>query len=161
MKSKIEKEKCKTELLKKKKFDLFYTKISILVSTLSYCKRKKVGCVIVKNNNIVSFGYNGTPTGENNKCECNKNITKKNVIHAELNAIIKASKNNVNINKSTMYITLSPCIYCAKLILQSGVKKVFYVEKYHLKDGIKLLKKHIKIKQIDPNQTIRSNLHCG
>lgn len=151
MKLKIGKEKCKMERLKKKKFNFFYINIAKLVSTLSYCKRKKVGCVIVKNNNIVSFGYNGTPTGENNKCECNKNITKKNVIHAELNAIIKASKNNVNINNATMYVTLSPCVYCAKLILQSGVREVFYIEKYRTKDGIKLLKKHIKIKQIESN----------
>lgn len=155
MKLKIEKEKCKMERLKKKKFNLFYINIAKLVSTLSYCKRKKVGCIIVKKNNIVSFGYNGTPTGEKNKCECNKNVTKKNVIHAELNGIIKASKNNVNINNSTMYITLSPCVYCAKLILQSGVKKVFYIEKYHIKDGIKLLKKHIKVKKIEANKKVR------
>lgn len=146
---------------KKNKFNKFYMDVCMHVSKLSYCNRKKVGCIIVKKNNIISYGYNGTVAGTCNDCEDQKNVTLKHVIHAELNAIIKASKIGSNIKNSTMYLTLSPCIECSKLIVQSGIKKVIYLEEYNDNSGILFLKKYIKIKQIDPNKTVRRNLHCG
>ena len=110
------------------------------ISSASYAERKKVGCVIVKDNNIISFGYNGTPHGFNNICEEN-NITKKEVIHAESNAITKCAKSTLSSLDSDMYVTLMPCVECAKLIIQSGIKNVYYRESYRDLSGIELLKK--------------------
>jgi dCMP deaminase len=132
--------------------DQFYIKIALSVATASYCKRAKVGSIIVKDDNIISFGYNGTISGFENVCECN-GVTKKEVLHAESNAITKCVKAGFSSNKSTMYITLAPCFDCAKLIIQSGIKKVVYLDDYKITDGIDLLKKanieiiKIKIKQ--------------
>jgi len=120
--------------------DKFYMGIAIEVSKASYCKRKKVGAIIVKDDNIVSFGYNGTISGFANKCEC-KNITSDHVLHAESNAISKCCKSSYSSDGSTMYITMSPCFECSKMIIQSGIKKVVYLEKYRDLSGIKLLKK--------------------
>ena len=109
-------------------------------ATNSYAKRKKVGCIIVKNKQIISDGYNGMPKGFNNVCE-NNNKTNKEVLHAESNAIAKIAKSNYSSIDSTLYTTLSPCFECAKLIIQSGIKKIVYKNIYRNKNGIELLKK--------------------
>lgn len=111
------------------------------VSNASYCKRAKVGAILVKDDNIISFGYNGTPSGFENVCECkNENITRKEVLHAESNAITKCSKSCYSSLNSTLYITLSPCFECSKLIIQAGIKEVIYLEEYRHTEGIDLLK---------------------
>lgn len=117
-----------------------YLRIAREWSKLSYCKRKKVGAILVKNGMIISDGYNGTPSGFSNECEdCNGN-THWYVIHAEANAILKVAKSNQNIFGSYLYTTLSPCKECCKLIIQSGIKKIFYIEEYKDLEGIVLLK---------------------
>lgn len=117
-----------------------YMSIAQTVSESSYCKRTKVGCIIVKNDNIIGIGYNGTPSGFDNNCECN-NVTKQEVLHAESNAIAKCAKSTISSVGSSMYCTLMPCYNCAKLIIQSGIKKVIYKEDYRDDSGIKLLTK--------------------
>ena len=102
----------------------------------SYCQRRQVGALIV-----ISDGYNGTPSGFENVCEDENNITKPYVLHAEANAITKIARSNNSSNGATMYVTASPCIECAKLIIQAGIKRVVYSEKYRLEDGINLLKR--------------------
>lgn len=118
-----------------------YTKIAKVVSEASHAKRKKVGAVIVKDDNIISFGYNGTPSGFDNNCENADGVTKDIVLHAESNAISKCAKSTQSCQGATMYVTLSPCIECAKLIIQSGIKYVMFLERYHDDRGIKLLLK--------------------
>lgn len=118
-----------------------YLRIATEISKLSVAKRKKVGCVIVKDNTIISFGYNGTPHGFNNICEDENNITVPEVLHAESNAITKVAKSTISIVNSDMYLTLSPCYECAKLIIQSEIKTVYYTEEYRKIDGLKLLEK--------------------
>jgi len=125
--------------LKRKRYTEKYLEIADVWSKLSYAKRKKVGCIIVKDSIIISDGYNGTPTGFDNECEDALGKTKWYVIHAEANAILKLARSNNSANGSTMYITLSPCKECAKLILQSGIKEVCYAEEYKDKDGIDFL----------------------
>lgn len=116
--------------------------IAIEVSKASYCIRAKVGAILVKDDNIISFGYNGTPSGFENICECdNLDITRKEVLHAESNAITKCSKSCYSSLNSTLYITLSPCFECSKLIIQAGIKEVIYLEEYRNTEGIDLLKK--------------------
>ena len=132
--------------LKKKKLDKVYLNIAKEISSLSYCKRSKVGAVIVKDDNIISFGYNGTPAGVDNCCE-REDVTVAEVIHAEMNAILKAAKSGYSVDNSTLYLTLSPCVDCAKLILQSGIKRVLYLEAYRKTDGVDFLKKFIDISQ--------------
>lgn len=134
------------EDLKKKKLDKVYLNIAKEISSLSYCKRSKVGAVIVKDDNIISFGYNGTPAGVDNCCE-REDVTVAEVIHAEMNAILKAAKSGYSVDNSTLYLTLSPCVDCAKLILQSGIKRVLYLEAYRKTDGVDFLKKFIDISQ--------------
>jgi dCMP deaminase len=114
--------------------------IAELIGSASYANKKKVGAILVKNGRIISTGYNGTPSGFDNQCEID-GITKKEVLHAESNAITKCAKSNESTQGSTMYITLSPCFECSKLIIQSGINKVYYKEQYRDTDGIKLLKK--------------------
>lgn len=133
--------KCKMgHSLKILKWHKTFINISKIIAKNSYCKKKKVGCIIVKNNQILSFGYNGTPHGFCNKCEKN-NITKKEVLHAESNAILKCAKSHTSTEGAILYITLSPCFDCCKLIVQSGIKEVYFHEKYHDLSGLKLLKK--------------------
>lgn len=116
--------------------------IALQVAKASYCKRAKVGAILVKNDNIISFGYNGTPSGFDNNCECeNEDKTNKDVIHAESNVITKCSKSTYSSEGSTMYLTLSPCYECSKLIIQAGIKEVVYMEEYRDTSGIDLLKK--------------------
>lgn len=121
-------------------WDDIYMDIAQLISKHSHAERKKVGAILVKNNRIISIGYNGTPSGFDNICEEN-NITKKEVLHAESNCISKCAKSTESTLDSVMYVTLSPCFECAKLIIQCGISKVYYKEKYRDVSGIELLKK--------------------
>lgn len=123
-------------------------KVAKVFSENSYCERKKVGAVIVKGNNIISYGWNGTPTGEDNVCEVD-GITKPNVIHAETNAIYKLAKSNENSDGAKIYTTLSPCFNCALAIIQSGIKELYYLELYNDGKVVDYLKeKGIKVEQI-------------
>jgi dCMP deaminase len=107
----------------------------------SYCKRRQVGALIVKNQMIISDGYNGTPSGFENVCEDDNGVTKPYVLHAEANAITKVAASNNNSSGSTIYITSSPCIECAKLIIQAGIKRVVFSERYHSEEGLQLLER--------------------
>ena len=107
----------------------------------SYCKRRKVGAVLVKDKMIISDGYNGTPSGFENECEENPETTKPYVLHAEANAITKVAKSNNSSEGSTLYVTTSPCIECSKLIIQAGIKRVVFDEKYRITDGLELLER--------------------
>ena len=107
----------------------------------SYCIRRQVGALVVKDQMIISDGYNGTPSGFENKCEDDTNVTYPYVLHAEANAITKLARSSNNSDGSTLYVTASPCIECAKLIIQAGIKRVVYGEKYRLEDGIDLLRR--------------------
>lgn len=107
----------------------------------SYCQRRQVGCLVVKDNRIISDGYNGTPSGFENICEDENNVTKPYVLHAEANAITKLARSHNNSDGATIYVTDSPCIECAKLIIQSGIKRMVYARNYRLTDGIDLLKR--------------------
>ena len=107
----------------------------------SYCTRRKVGCLVVKDKMIISDGYNGTPSGFENVCEDENNVTKPYVLHAEANAITKLARSSNNSDSATLYVTASPCIECAKLIIQAGIKRVVYGENYRIKDGIELLQR--------------------
>lgn len=118
----------------------YLMEIAQIIGNQSYAQRKKVGAVISKGDRVISTGYNGTPPGTNNTCEDSDGNTKTSVIHAEANAILFAARNGLKIEDCTLYITMSPCVECAKMILASGIKEVFYSEKYRIEDGIKLLK---------------------
>jgi dCMP deaminase len=107
----------------------------------SYCIRRQVGALIVKNKMIISDGYNGTPSGFENICEDENNVTKPYVLHAEANAITKIARSNNNSDGATLYVTDSPCIECSKLIIQAGIQRVVYAREYRLSDGIDLLKR--------------------
>lgn len=107
----------------------------------SYCKRRKVGALVVKDKMIISDGYNGTPSGFENVCEDENDITKPYVLHAEANAITKVARSSNSSDGATLYVTSSPCIECAKLIIQAGIKRVVYSENYRLSDGIDLLRR--------------------
>ena len=107
----------------------------------SYCERRKVGALIVKDKMIISDGYNGTPAGFENICENDEGFTKPYVLHAEANAITKIARSSNNSNGATLYVTTSPCIECAKLIIQAGIVRVVYGEEYHIMDGVNLLKR--------------------
>ena len=126
--------------------DKTYMKMAIVLSELSHAIRNKVGCIIVSTDGqIISQGYNGTPSGFDNCCEYKNElgelVTKKEVLHAESNAISKCAKQTTSTLGATMYITLSPCFECSKLIIQSGIKRVCYLQNYRNEDGINLLKK--------------------
>jgi dCMP deaminase len=122
------------------KKDNMYMDIAIRVSEMSYSTRKKVGAVLVKDNNILSFGWNGMPTGFDNCCEIG-DVTNPEVIHAEMNVIAKLAKAGISCNNSTLYITLSPCFDCAKNVYQAGISKVIYLEEYRDTKPIEFLKK--------------------
>ena len=110
-------------------------------ATNSYCKRRQVGALIVKDRMIISDGYNGTPSGFENECEDENNSSKPYVLHAEANAITKVAKSNNSSEGATLYITASPCMDCAKLIIQAGIIRVVYADEYRIIDGIELLEK--------------------
>jgi len=121
----------------------------------SYCERRRVGAILVKDQMIISDGYNGTPSGFDNICEDENGRTYPYVLHAEANAISKVAKSNNSSLDSTLYVTSSPCIECAKLIIQAGIKRVVYAEKYRLEDGLDLLKKaDIEVEFIDINEKL-------
>jgi dCMP deaminase len=126
---------------KQNKFDLRYLEMARIWAQNSYCHRRQVGALVVKDGMIISDGYNGTPSGFENVCEDDNNVTKPYVLHAEANAITKLARSNNNSEGATIYITASPCIECAKLIIQSGIKRVVYGEKYRLTDGVDLLER--------------------
>lgn len=123
---------------KQYKLDQRYLAMARIWSFNSYCKRRQVGALMVKDQMIISDGYNGTPSGFENICEEN-DVTKPYVLHAEANAITKVAKSNNSSNGATMYITASPCIECAKLIIQAGISRVVYSDEYRITDGIDLL----------------------
>lgn len=116
-----------------------FIRICMILSTASYCKRKQVGCIIVKDGNIISQSYNGMPSGFDNNCEDQKGETKDEVLHAESNAITKMAKSTISCEGASLYVTLSPCLNCAKLILQSGIKRLYYLNDHSNPDGIALL----------------------
>lgn len=122
------------------KFDRLYMDIAYRISEMSYSKRSRVGSIIVKDDNIIAFGWNGTPKGFDNCCEDEHNNTLNEVIHAEENAICKAAYQGISLKNSTIYLTLSPCHHCARLIIQSGIKRVIYAEDYRIITSLELLK---------------------
>ena len=126
---------------KQHKLDLRYLRMARIWAENSYCQRRQVGALVVKDKMIISDGYNGTPSGFENVCEDENGVTKTYVLHAEANAITKLARSSNNSDGATIYITASPCIECAKLIIQAGIKRVVYGEKYRLDDGIKLLER--------------------
>ena len=126
---------------KQKAFDKRYLRMARIWAENSYCQRRQVGALIVKNNAIISDGYNGTPSGFPNLCEDENNVTFPYVLHAEANAISKLARSNNNSEGATLYVTASPCLECAKLIIQAGIKRVVYGEPYRIEDGLELLKK--------------------
>jgi len=139
---------------KKAALDCRYARMAQIWAENSYCVRRKVGALVVKDNMIISDGYNGTPTGFENICEDENNISKPYVLHAEANAITKLARSSNSSEGATLYVTASPCIECAKLIIQSGIKRVIYTEKYRLTDGIELLERAgIEVKYLDLNNT--------
>jgi len=129
------------ELNKQKKYDVAYLKMALEWAKLSYCKRRQVGALIVKDRMIISDGYNGTPTGFENVCEDDENYTKWYVLHAEANAIMKVSASTQSSKGATLYITLSPCRECSKLIFQSGITRLVYNKKYKDTSGLDFLQK--------------------
>ena len=126
---------------KQTKYDKAYLKMALEWGELSYCKMRKVGALIVKDKMIISDGYNGTPTGFENICEDDEGYTKWYVLHAEANAIAKVSSSTQSTKGATLYITLSPCRECSKLIFQSGIKRVVYNKKYKDTSGLEFLEK--------------------
>jgi dCMP deaminase len=123
------------------KFDKSYLEMAFVWAKNSYCERRKVGALIVKDRMIISDGYNGTPAGFENVCEEENNTTKPYVLHAEANAITKVAKSNNSSEGATLYVTDSPCMECSKLIIQSGIKRVVYAREYRITDGLDLLKR--------------------
>lgn len=127
-----------------------YLRMALIWAENSYCKRRKVGAIIVKDKMIISDGYNGTPSGFENICEDDDNVTKPYVLHAEANAITKVARSHNSSEFSTMYVTAAPCIECAKLIIQAGISRVVYSEEYRTSEGIDLLKKaNISVEFVD------------
>jgi len=126
--------------IKQRKYDIAYLKMAQEWAKLSHCKRKQVGALIVKDKMIISDGYNGTPTGFENTCENEENYTKWYVLHAEANAIMKVASSTQSSKDSTLYITMSPCKECSKLIFQSGIKRLVYNIEYKDKTGLDFLK---------------------
>ena len=126
---------------KKETFDRRYLRMARIWAENSYAVRRKVGALLVKDGMIISDGYNGTPSGFENVCEDEKGNTKPYVLHAEANAITKVAQSNNSSKGSTLYITASPCIECAKLIIQAGIRRIVYNEQYRLADGLEILKR--------------------
>ena len=131
------------------KFDHSYLELAEIWAQNSYCKRRKVGALLVKDRMIISDGYNGTPSGFENICE-EDGVTKPYVLHAEANAITKVAKSGNSSEGATLYVTASPCLECSKLIIQSGIKRVVYRDEYRLTDGIDLLRRAgIEVERVD------------
>ncbi|MBQ6577391.1 MAG: dCMP deaminase family protein [Bacteroidales bacterium] len=135
------------------KFDNSYLDMAQIWARNSYCKRRQVGALIVKDRMIISDGYNGTPSGFENICEDENGATKPYVLHAEANAISKVAKSGNSSEGATLYVTASPCLECSKLIIQAGIKRVVYRDEYRLTDGIDLLKRAgIEVEKVDENE---------
>lgn len=126
---------------KQTELDMRYLRMAQIWAENSYCQRRKVGALIVKNQMIISDGYNGTPAGFENICEDENNVTKPYVLHAEANAITKIARSGNNSEGATLYVTDAPCIECSKLIIQAGIRRVIYSRTYRLEDGVNLLKR--------------------
>ena len=137
---------------KQLELDKRYLRMAYIWAENSYCKRRQVGALLVKDKMIISDGYNGTPSGFENVCEDENNVTKPYVLHAEANAITKVARSNNSSEGATLYVTSSPCIECAKLIIQSGIRRVVYADAYRLSDGINLLSRaNIELISIELN----------
>ncbi|GET27159.1 dCMP deaminase family protein [Prolixibacter sp. NT017] len=150
----------KTNNRKQALLDYRYLRMARIWAENSYCKRRQVGALLVKDKMIISDGYNGTPSGFENSCEDEENKTKPYVLHAEANAITKVAKSNNSSEHATLYVTSSPCLECSKLIIQAGISRVVFSDSYRLNDGIELLKRaSIEIVQIDleSNRQIEQN----
>ena len=131
------------------KFDKAYLEMAAVWARNSYCKRRQVGALIVKDRMIISDGYNGTPSGFENVGEDENGVTKPYVLHAEANAITKVAKTGNSSEGATLYVTASPCVECAKLIIQAGIRRVVYTDAYRLTDGVDLLRRAgIEIEQV-------------
>ena len=140
---------------KLKKLDERYLRMALIWAENSYCQRRKVGALVVKDKMIISDGFNGTPSGFENICEDENQVTRPYVLHAEANAITKLARSHNNSDEATLYVTASPCIECAKLIIQSGIKRIVYGEKYRLDDGIQLLERAgIEVEFLNMNEII-------
>lgn len=138
------------EAEKQRQLDMRYMRMARIWAENSYCVRRQVGALIVKEKMIISDGYNGTPSGFENVCEDENGRTKPYVLHAEANAITKVAKSSNSSEGATLYVTASPCIECAKLIIQSGIRRVVYADSYHSEDGVELLKRvGIEIVQLE------------
>lgn len=138
--------------------DSRYLRMAHIWAENSYCQRRKVGAIIVKDKMIISDGYNGTPVGFENVCEDAEGVTKPYVLHAEANAISKVARSNNSSDGSTLYVTASPCLECAKLIIQSGIRRVVYNELYRITDGIDLMRRAgiecIHVPELDAAHTV-------
>ncbi|GAO29716.1 deoxycytidylate deaminase [Geofilum rubicundum] len=132
-----------SELLTEKQrlLDQRYLAMATVWAENSYCKRRQVGALLVKDKMIISDGYNGTPSGFENQCEDENNVTKPYVLHAEANAITKVARSNNSSDGATLYVTSSPCIECAKLIIQAGIIRVVFLDNYRVEDGVQLLRR--------------------
>ena len=126
---------------KNRQFDRSYLEMASVWAKNSYCTRRQVGAILVKDRMIISDGYNGTPSGFENICEDENNVSKPYVLHAEANALTKVARSNNSSDGATLYVTASPCLECSKLIIQSGIKRVVYGEEYRIMDGVELLKR--------------------
>ncbi len=132
------------------KFDHSYLQMAAVWARNSYCKRRQVGALLVKDRMIISDGYNGTPSGFENNCEDENGVTRPYVLHAEANAITKVAKSGNSSLGATLYVTAAPCLECAKLIIQAGIKRVVYRDEYRLTDGVDLLRKAgIEVEKVD------------
>ena len=135
---------------KEKKFDRSYLEMAAVWAKNSYCTRRQVGAILVKDRMIISDGYNGTPAGFENVCEDENGVTKPYVLHAEANAITKVAKSGNSSDGATLYITDSPCMECAKLIIQAGIRRVVYAREYRIVDGVDLLRRAgIEVEKIE------------
>lgn len=140
---------------KQLKLDLRYLRMAKIWAENSYCKRRQVGALVVKDQMIISDGFNGTPSGFENVCEEN-NVTLPYVLHAEANAITKLARSSNNSDGATLYVTDAPCIECSKLIIQAGIKRVVYARSYRLDDGLKLLKQaNIEVEHLNPESNVQ------
>ena len=138
---------------KQYQLDCRYVRMARIWAENSYCRRRQVGALVVKDKTVISDGYNGTPSGFENVCEDEGNVTKPYVLHAEANAITKLARSHNSSDGATMYITASPCIECAKLIIQAGIRRVVYSEKYRLEDGLNLLKRAgVEVEYVNPQK---------
>lgn len=137
---------------KQRQFDRRYLEMATVWAKNSYCKRRQVGALIVKDKMIISDGFNGTPESFENECEDSTGLTKAYVLHAEANAITKVAKSGNNSLGATLYVTTSPCIECSKLIIQAGIKRVVYLDEYHNKTGLELLQRaNIEVLNLSEN----------